>query len=150
MVHCVKSSLISMVQPFPIPERFTEPLRQIVSALLVKDHNARIPLNVLVTIPSITQRIKNYAMKLVGESSGAAKTYLVHLINDIDTQGQDLPPRDLIRTSSPPASRLNDPIVDFEVKYPQISRRYRGQPGKHLVSLEMMQMQERHTVTIVP
>ncbi|KAA6383909.1 MAG: putative Serine/threonine protein kinase [Streblomastix strix] len=126
------------VQPFPIPERFTEPLRQIVNASLVKDHNVRIPLNVLVTIPSITLRIKDLANRLVGESSGTAKTYLEHLISDIDTKGQDLPQRDLIR------------IIDFEVKYPQISRRYPGQPGKHLVSLEMMQMQESHTVTVVP
>ncbi|KAA6320504.1 MAG: hypothetical protein EZS28_054675, partial [Streblomastix strix] len=45
---------------------------------------------------------------------------------------------------------INPSQVDFEVKYPQISRRFSGEPGKHLVSLEMMQMQERHTVTIVP
>ncbi|KAA6376479.1 MAG: hypothetical protein EZS28_027994, partial [Streblomastix strix] len=143
----------SVVLP-PIPETYSEKLRETVKAMLVKDQNLRIPLNILVKVPGISERVKDLAQKLVGESTGTAKTYLDQLINDVDTKAPDLPPRAAFRFDVPPASRLNIPIdpskVDFEIKNPLIARRFLGEPSKHLVSLEMMQDKISHTVTIAP
>ncbi|KAA6334245.1 MAG: hypothetical protein EZS28_053086, partial [Streblomastix strix] len=125
------------------------------------DHNLRVTLNNLVKVPCISERVKEFAKKLVGESTGTAKTYLENLINDVDTKAPELPLKYAVRLGLPPASRLNDPIgmnmninllvinylylfsdpqqVDFEIKNPFIARRFLGQPSKYLMSLDMVQ-----------
>ncbi|KAA6373971.1 MAG: hypothetical protein EZS28_030501 [Streblomastix strix] len=155
--------------PEPIPNTYSLQLRQVVNAMLVKDHNLRIPLNVLITAPQINERVRTLVNDLmleqesirlqrqqsvsVEESTLSAQAYLQLILNNIDTQPASTPIRGLIRGTSP-TSHANIPIepgqVDFETKNILVSRSFKSSDRSHLVRLEMLQDIDHLTVSIKP
>ncbi|KAA6361580.1 MAG: hypothetical protein EZS28_042893, partial [Streblomastix strix] len=139
--------------PPPIPDTYSLLLRQVVNAMLVKDHNVRIPLNLLITLPKINELVRTMANDLKIGSSDDAKIYLERLLNNIDTQPAPVPIRNLILDISP-VSHANIPIepgqVDFETKNILVSRSFKSSDRSHLVRLEILQENKQHTVAILP
>ncbi|KAA6396465.1 MAG: putative NEK protein kinase [Streblomastix strix] len=138
------------VQPTPIPDIYSVPLRDTVNAMLIKDETLRIPLNQLVKIPGIKERVKSHAGQLLTTANDSAKIFLNHILNDEDI----LPPNQIQRAFEHATRQANDPIeperVSFEILDPLIFRQQQGEQNTHLVQLVQLQDKGSQTVTVAP
>ncbi|KAA6396511.1 MAG: putative CAMK family protein kinase, partial [Streblomastix strix] len=144
--------------PAPIPpQNCSDRLRNLVSAMLIKDRFKRISLNQILKFPEINQRIKAYAKEMIGTSQERSRVYLQHLIDDIDITPPEIPSISGINPdgsySNPTqVSGVQAPIgsVRFDIKDERIATQRIGENSQSLTRLIQLSDQKRNTVSISP
>ncbi|KAA6388434.1 MAG: putative protein kinase domain protein [Streblomastix strix] len=144
--------------PAPIPpQKYSDRLRNLVSAMLEKDRLKRIPLNLLVKITEINQRIKAYAKEMIGTSQGNVHVYLQHLIDDIDPIPPKVPKISEINSDGSYTRTKQIPVVNapfgsvhFDIRDEQIATQRIGENPQSLARLIQLSDMKRNTVSISP
>ncbi|KAA6402216.1 MAG: putative CAMK family protein kinase [Streblomastix strix] len=139
------------------PQNYSDRLRNLVSAMLVKDRFKRIPLGLLVKIPEISLRIKAYAREMIGTSQERSRVYLQHLIDDIDPSPPKIPQISGINSDGTFSDQIQIPAIQapigsvrFDIKDERIATQRVGENSQSLTRLIQLSDKKRNTVSISP